>query len=174
MSLRDSIQVALLLAIGTILHLVVPGYGSGMKPDLLLGMFFIVLLLKRDFRSTLLASLLAGLLSAFATTFPGGQLPNIIDKLITGLVVFAMVKLLYGRINNYVLTGIIGVLGTLVSGAAFLGSALAIVGLPAPFMALFTTVVLPAAVLNTIAVIILYPVVLFSKNTIERSSNRTV
>ena len=79
MSLRETLQVALLLAIGTLLHLITPGYGGGMKPDLLLSMLFIVILLKPKLQPTIVAGILAGLLAALTTTFPGGQLPNIID-----------------------------------------------------------------------------------------------
>lgn len=174
MSLRDSIQIALLLAIGTLLHLIIPGYGSGMKPDLLLGALFIVLLLKRDLKSSILAGLLAGILSALTTSFPGGQLPNIVDKMVTCLAVYGVISVLYGRIHQHILTAVVGVIGTLVSGTVFLAAALAIVGLPAPFMVLFTTVVLPATVLNTIALIVLYPVVIFSKNAVERTANKGV
>lgn len=174
MSLRDSIQIALLLAIGTLLHMITPAYGGGVKPDLLLGTFFIVLLLKRDFKSSIIAGLLAGLLSALTTGFPGGQIPNIIDKLVTCLVVYGLISIGYGRINQKLLIGIVGIIGTLVSGSVFLSTALAIVGLPAPFMALFTTVVLPATIVNTIALYILYPIVLFSKNAVEKPANKNL
>lgn len=167
MSLRDSIQVALLLAIGTILHSVVPGYGSGMKPDLLLSMLFIVLMLRNDSKLSILAGILAGLLSALTTSFPGGQIPNIIDKLVTTGAIYVLIKMLNGRINSKVMSLLVGILGTVVSGVTFLGSALFIAGLPAPFEVLFVSVVMPAIVMNTIAVLVLYPVVVFSKKTIE-------
>jgi thiamine transporter ThiT len=167
MSLRDSIQVALLLAIGTILHSIVPGYGSGMKPDLLLSMLFIVLMLRNDSKTAILAGILAGMLSALTTSFPGGQIPNIIDKLVTTGVIYFLIMILNSKVNAKVISLIVGVVGTVVSGLTFLGSALFIAGLPAPFGFLVSTVVLPATIMNTIAVLILYPVVKFSKNTIE-------
>ena len=168
MSLRDSIQIALLLAIGTILHLIIPGYGSGMKPDLLLSMLFIVLIVEKDVvPSAILAGILAGLLSALTTTFPGGQIPNIIDKMATTMIVFLLVRLFNGKVNSKIISFLVGVIGTITSGLVFLGSALFIVGLPAPFTVLFVTVVLPATVMNTIAVLILHPIIVFSKNTIE-------
>jgi len=46
----------------------------------------------------------------------------------------------------------------LVSGAIFLGSAYFLVGLPGPFAALFAAGVLPAVALNTVVMVILYPV----------------
>ncbi len=173
MSLRESLQVALLLAIGTLLHAIAPGYGGGMRPDLLLSMLFIVVLLTPRFQPTLLAGLLAGLLAAFTTTFPGGQIPSIFDKLAAAFVVLGIIKVLGGRVNQYVLSGLIGIVGTIVSGAIFLGSALVISGLPLPFSVLFTTVVLPATAINTVAVIILYPVVVFSKSAVEKVGNKS-
>jgi thiamine transporter ThiT len=167
MSLKECIQISLLLAIGTVLHLIVPGYGSGMKPDILLGMFFIVLLLYRGFKVTMVASLVAGVLSAITTTFPGGQIPNLIDKMVTGLILYLVIRVLANRVPQYVMPIVIGILGTLISGSVFLGSAMLLVGLPAPFMVLFTAVVLPTIVLNTIAMVVLYPVVTYSKSTVE-------
>ena len=57
---------------------------------------------------------------------------------------------------NVVKASILGFLGTLVSGIVFLGSALIIVGLPAPFTALFTVVVLPTALANTVLTAVLF------------------
>lgn len=51
---------------------------------------------------------------------------------------------------------ILSITGTFISGFVFLGSALLLVSLPAPFMTLVLTVVLPACVINTIATVILY------------------
>lgn len=52
--------------------------------------------------------------------------------------------------NDIAKSVIIMAVATLVSGVAFLTSALLIVGLPAPFAVLFTTVVLPALVSNVV------------------------
>ena len=92
--------------------------------------------------------LLGGIITALTTTFPGGQLPNIIDKLVTCMVVFAMVKIAEKIKLNKIAVGIIAFVGTVVSGSVFLYSALLIVGLPAPFSALFIGIVLPTAVTN--------------------------
>lgn len=173
MSLRESLQVALLLAIGTILHLIAPGYGAGMKPDLLLGMLFIVIVLNPRVQPVLVAGLLAGLLAALTTTFPGGQIPSIFDKLGASIVVLAMIHLMKGRMNQYLMIGLIGVVGTITSGAIFLSSALMIAGLPVPFSVLFMTVVLPATALNTVGMIVLYPIVVFSKSTVEKISHKS-
>ncbi|WP_276310788.1 tryptophan transporter, partial [Bacillus sp. STP3] len=57
--------------------------------------------------------------------------------------------------------------GTFISGLLFLALALLIVGLPGGFTALVLAVVLPAAALNTIAIIIMHPIV----QTILKRSN---
>lgn len=170
MKTRDLVQVALLLAIGYVLHAITPSFIGGMKPDLLLSMLFVVLLLFRDVKLGLVAGLVAGILSALATTFPGGQIPNVIDKLVTSLVVMGLIYLLQ-RVNDKVLAGIVGAIGTVVSGTVFLGSALILAGLPAPFKILFESVVLPAAAINTVAIVILYPIVATSRRLI---TSRTV
>ncbi|NLW23827.1 MAG: tryptophan transporter [Clostridia bacterium] len=174
MKIKEMAQISLLLAIGFILHLITPGYGAGMKPDLLIAMLFVIILLKRDFKASLLAGGVAGIIAALTTTFPAGQIPNLIDKLTTSLVVFLLVKLLADRMPNIVTAGIIGALGTLVSGTVFLLSALALVGIPAPFEVLFVTVVIPAAVANTIGLIVLYPLVVFSKKVVDGSRPQQV
>lgn len=168
MNLRELVQAALLLAVGYILHLIVPGFALGMKPDLLLGMLFIVIMLSRSFSSVIVAGLAAGLITALTTTFPGGQLPNIVDKFFTSLIVFGLVALLRHRVNDKVVAGIVGALGTVVSGSIFLGSAAVIAGLPGSFAALFVGAVLPATVVNTIAVVILYPIVLLSRSVVDK------
>ncbi|MGI6227966.1 MAG: tryptophan transporter [Peptococcales bacterium] len=169
MNIREMAQISLLLAVGFILHAVVPGYGAGMKPDLLLAMLFVIILLKKDLKASLLAGVVAGIIAALTTTFPAGQIPNLIDKVAASLFVYLLVKVLADRIPNVITAGIIGSLGTILSGTVFLATALALTGLPAPFLVLFTTVVLPATVLNTIGIIVLYPIVTFSKQVVERA-----
>jgi hypothetical protein len=117
----------------------------------------------------LTAGVIAGLLAALTTGFPGGQIPNIIDKPLTSLFAFGIVTLLKDRIPNPYICYILSLIGTAFSGTVFLLSALSIVGLPAPFSILFTTVVLPATVLNTIAIAVLYPVITFSKSLVEKT-----
>ncbi|MCR4440548.1 MAG: tryptophan transporter [Peptococcaceae bacterium] len=186
MSLKDTLQIGLLLAIGYVLHLIVPGYGAGMKPDTILGMLFVIILMHRNFRVTLASGLCAGIIAALSTTFPGGQLPNIIDKTLTAMVVYflalvianplerlldkASVKFMgmTASLGTFLSCGIIGFVGTIVSGTIFLGSALFIVGLPAPFAVLFYTVVIPTALANIVAVMVLYPLVAFGQRVIAR------
>lgn len=185
--IKDIVLTGLLLAIGTILHVFIPGFGAGMKPDTIAAMLIVIVLMYRNFKITLIAGIAGGILAALTTTFPGGQLPNIIDKIVTSLVVLAFAyiiaipleKLLSKKpvrflgskstLGTYIACGVIGFLGTIVSGLVFLTSALYIVGLPAPFEILFLTVVIPAAIASTIVVMVLYPLVAVSKQLVDRS-----
>ena len=169
MSLRETTQIGLLLAIGTVLRIITPAYGAGMKPDVALAMLFIIIVLKPNLKLVLTAGVIAGLLAALTTGFPGGQIPNIIDKPLTSLFAFGIVMLLKNRLPDTLICGVLGVIATAFSGTVFLLIALNIVGLPAPFGILFSTVVLPATVLNTITILVLYPIVKMSKNLVEKT-----
>ena len=155
MNLRKNILTALLLAIGLILHQVTPGIIGSMKFDIMLSLMFVALFINKDFKSALVTGLLAGILTAMTTTFPGGQIPNIIDKVITSCVVYVLIRVSSKLPYKQVASGIIAFLGTLVSGSVFLYFALFIAGLPAPFAVLFTSIVVPAAISNTIVTIVL-------------------
>jgi len=138
-NLRKIIISSLLLAMGLIIHQVTPPILFGMKPDILLSMMFIAIL------------------PAATTTFPGGQIPNIVDKLITANCVYLMVKLT-DKFNNQIKMFIISFIGTLISGTVFLSTAALLFGLPgsASLSTLMLVVVCPATILNTIACLILY------------------
>jgi len=159
MNLKKNILTALLLAIGFILHQLVPGAVGSMKFDLMLSMIFVSIFINSEFKNVVLTALLGGIITALTTTFPGGQIPNVIDKVVTCMVVFAMVKLAE-RVNlNQVAVGIIAFVGTIVSGSVFLYSALIIVGLPAPFGALFIGIVIPTAVTNIFVTVAVFSAV---------------
>lgn len=156
MNLRKNILTALLLAIGFIMHQVVPGTLGSMKFDLMLAFIFIAIIINKDFKSVLLTALLGGLITAMTTTFPGGQIPNIIDKLVSCMFVYGLVRVFDKFKLNQVSIGIIAFLGTMVSGTVFLTSASFIAGLPAPFTALFVAIVIPTSITNIFVTIIIY------------------
>lgn len=156
MKLKKMLISALLLAIGMILHEVFPPILFGMKPDMLLCMMFIAIILNDEYKSVIVIGIAAGILTALTTTFPGGQLPNIIDKIITCNFVYLMLKLIKNRFNGQLQILVISITGTLISGTAFLGAAALIAGLPGSFTALMLAVVIPAAALNLAAGIVLY------------------
>ncbi|MEW6662524.1 MAG: tryptophan transporter [Bacillota bacterium] len=172
MSLRETVQIALLLAAGTVLRMMIPAYGAGMKPDFALALLFIIIIMKPQLRTALLAGVVAGILAAMTTSFPAGQIPNIIDKTLTSMVVLGIVRLLMlVRVHRSLLCLVTGALGTAFSGAVFLTAALLITGLPAPFSLLYTTVVLPAVAINAAVTLVLYPIVVFSQSAVERRAS---
>ncbi|TCO74985.1 tryptophan transporter [Marinisporobacter balticus] len=162
MNLRKNIITALLIAIGFILRQIVPGVIGGMKFDLMLSVIFVCILINQEFKNVMLTALLGGVITAMTTTFPGGQLPNMIDKFITCIIVFMMIKMLGKYKNNLLCVGLIAFVGTLISGSIFLISASFIVGLPAAFSVLFIGVVVPTAFTNIFATIFIYKAVSLS------------
>jgi hypothetical protein len=161
MNTKNIVVLALLAGIGVVLHTVMPSF-LGIKPDMMLAMMFLGIVLIPEIKSVMILAIVTGVLSALTTSFPMGQIPNIIDKPITALVFFGLFLALKKYRNSIVSVGILTAVGTLISGTVFLGSASFLVGLPGntPFMALFVAGVLPAIALNTVIMIILYPVAL--------------
>ncbi|MCA1030885.1 tryptophan transporter [Bacillus timonensis] len=160
MNTRVLVLLSLLVGMGAVLHAVMPPLLLGMKPDLMLAMMFLGIMFFPTRKNALLVGGIAGLISALTTTFPAGQLPNMIDKPITALL-FLGLFVLVNKFNQSVLAaGILTAIGTMVSGTVFLGSALLIAGLPgaSTFLGLFVAVVLPTALLNTIAMVVIYPI----------------
>ena len=163
---------ALLLAIGAILHQITPALGLPMQPDFALAMLFIIMIINNnDYKITLISAIITGIFTALTTKFPVGQLPNIIDKLVTANIMFLVITLInkmcdFIKITNKLQSNILVLLtfpiGTLVSGVTFLISAQLIVGLPANFSMLFITIVIPAVLINTIGGFILYHVISLS------------
>lgn len=150
---------SLLLAVGAVLHQFAPPIVMGMKPDFSLAILFIILLLNEDYKTCITSGIIAGILAALTTTFPGGQVANIIDKFVTTNIMFLLLIPVRNRLNNRIKIIMTSAVGTIVSGTAFLTSALILVGLPAPFKALFVMVVLPASIINTISAYILFEAV---------------
>ena len=102
------------------------------------------------------------------TSFPGGQLPNLIEKLITAVFVYIVVKKIYANHITTLRLIILAAVGTFVSGVLFLSFAYILVGLPAPFYSLLIVGVLPAVVSNIIACLAIY------RAFISIKKNRTI
>ncbi len=160
MNTKNLVALALLVGMGAVLHAVIPGIFLGMKPDMMLTMMFLGIILFPDVKSVSLLAIATGVISGITTTFPGGLIPNIIDKPITAFVFFGLFAVLKKFQRSIVSAAVLTAVGTIVSGVAFLTSAYFIVGLPGPFTALFAAVVLPASAVNTIVMIILHPIAL--------------
>lgn len=159
MNTKNLMLMALLVSVGAALYLVIPGYGEGMKPDFMLTMMFIGIFLFPNVKSVFLLGATTGVLSGLFTSFPGGFIPNIIDKFITAFVVFAVIVLLRKAANHLIVSTIIACCGTVLSGTIFLSVAIFVMGAKVPFALLFVTVVLPAIAMNGIVFFIIYPII---------------
>lgn len=161
MNTKNLVLMALLIGVGAALYVVTPGMVNGMKPDFMLTMMFIGILLFPTVKETFLLSLVTGVLSGLFTTFPAGLTPNIIDKAVTGFVFLAAVVVLKKVVSNVAVSaGLVG-LGTILSGSVFLSVALFVfnANVGATFAVLFASVVLPAVAFNVVAFVIIYPIV---------------
>jgi hypothetical protein len=161
MNTKNLVFMALLIGVGTALYIVVPGFVQGMKPDFILTMMFIGILLFPTIKETFLLGVSAGVLSGLFTTFPAGLVPNIIDKFVTAFVFLALVLVLKKVLSNIVVSAILVGVCTLISGIVFLSVALFAMGtdVGSTFVVLFTGVVLPAVAFNVIAFLIIFPII---------------
>src|SRR5699024_8510554 len=161
MNTRVLVILALFVGIGAALHAVFPPILFGMRPDMSLAMMFLGIVLFPRMKYVLVLAVATGFVSALTTTFPLGQIPNIIEKPMTAFIFFGLVLLIKDRVNPSIGAPILTAIGTLISGSLFLSIALFIVGvnIGVGFFALFTANVLPAIVVNTIIMVVLYPVV---------------
>ena len=149
---KQLVTNSLLLAVGFLLHYVTPAIGLPMQIDFsLITLILIINLNKNSFSTCLASGVATGIFSGLTTKFPFGLVPNIIDKITTAIVVYLLLELLdKTTLNSKIKTIVVNAVGTMISGVVFLVSALLLTGLPAPFSLLFTTVVIPAIVVNTI------------------------
>lgn len=161
MNTKVLVSLAMLVGIGAVLHAVVPPIFFGMKPDMLLTMMFLGIILFPEKKNVFILAISTGIVSALTTGFPGGQVANMIDKPITALLFFGLFLAVRKFNQSVVAAAVLTAIGTIISGSVFLGSAAILFGLPggASFVALFTTVVLPATAVNTVAMVIIYPIV---------------
>lgn len=160
MNTRVLVILALLVGIGAVLHAFAPPI-FGVTPDLLLAMMFLGILLFPKVQYVLLLSILSGFIAALTTTFPGGEIASMIEKPAVAFIFFGLFLLIRKLVNIKISSAILTAIGTFVSGIIFLSIALFILGadVGAGFFALLSAVVLPTTVLNTIIMVIIYPVV---------------
>ena len=153
MKTKQLVINSLLLSVGFLLHYITPTLGLPMQIDFsLITLILVINLNKNNLGSCIASGVATGIFSGITSKFPLGLIPNIIDKIVTTLVVYFLIKLLdKTSLQSKIKTAVAYAAGTLVSGVVFLGSALLLTGLPAPFFVLFTTVVIPATIVNTIA-----------------------
>lgn len=145
---------AVFMALGLVLHFMVPGIFFGVKPDFLLSMMFISLMIVEDAKEALLLGVAGGIMSALTTGFSGGQIPNFIEKIITSLAVFYLIKAMNKTFSIPKII-LIFALGTMVSGTMFLTIALSMTKQLNLFIPSYPAV-LVAMLVNAILGIFLY------------------
>ena len=83
MDTKRMVTNAILIAIGAILHQITPAIGLPMQPHFTLVMLFIIMINNKDhYKTSNISAINTGIFTALTTKFPGGQVPNIIDKII--------------------------------------------------------------------------------------------
>ena len=181
MNTRKLVLNAVLLGIGLVLHQIEPAI-FGVKPDMTLIMLFTIMILNRDsYKTCLVCGIITGIFAAMTSSFPGGQVPNLIDKFITTnisfLIMMAMYKLPFMRKlaeknQDFIVSNILMSLGTAISGFIFLTSAQILVGLPGNMNLnmLFAAVVLPAVGINLIVGVIVFKVIHITMNRVSFQS----
>ena len=125
MKTRNLTISAIFMALGLVMHFLVPPIFGGVKPDFLLSMMFISLIIAGDIKEALLIGVAGGIMSALTTSFPGGQIPNFIEKIIVAITIFFLIGK-FSKDLNQVKTVFIYAFGTLLSGVLFLLLALGI------------------------------------------------
>lgn len=164
---RVLVFLSLLIGIGAALHTIMPPIVFGVTPDLLLVMMTLGIILFPKVPYVLLVSLASGFISAMTTGFPGGQIANIIEKPITAFTILALIKVLEKTMSKQKLAPTLTAIGTLISGGIFLFIPVVLMSLgDAGFSVLYVSVVLPTALLNTVLMTIVYPIV---QNITKRS-----
>lgn len=177
---RKLVLNSLLLAMGLLLHQLTPAIGLPMQPDMALIMLFVIMVInKDDYKTSLVAGIVTGLFTALTTKFPVGQVPNILDKIITTNIVYVLMYIMYrfpvikrlsNKKQNLVVSTVILPLGTLISGTVFLGSAQILVGLPGSFITLFLVAVAPAIIINLVVGLFIFKIVDMSISRVNYQS----
>lgn len=162
MNTRILVILSLLVGIGAVLHAVAPPIIFGMKPDMLLAMMFLGIILFPQIKYVMLLSLVTGAISALTTTFPMGQIANMIEKPLTALLFLGLFLLVRENVKATILAPVLTAIGTIISGSLFISIGLFILGAAIPgqgFFTLFIGVVLPTVAFNTILMVVIYPVI---------------
>ena len=143
---------AVLLSLGLVLHLVVPGIFGGMKPDFLLATMFLAIALNNSYKDCIVIAIVAGILTAVTTVFPAGQIPSVIDKVVSATTFYVTYYYILNKLNINLRMVLSIVINTLISGVVFLGSAILITGfsIPGGMGVLIGSVVIPTAIFNGI------------------------
>lgn len=161
MNTKKMVTNAILIAIGALLRVITPMLGVPMQPDFSLIMLFIIMIYNFDLKTVLTCGIVVGVFAALTSKTPGGQIPNVLDKTCTSIIMYIILAPLRNKISKDKQLALLLPVGTVLSGTLFLLFIKLIAGLPGgqSFMTLFLVVVVPAIVLNTIIGMIFYLVV---------------
>lgn len=161
MNTKKMVTNAILIAVGAILHLITPSF-FGVQCDFSLTMLFIIIVVNKDYKTTLICGIVIGIFAAYTSKLGGMAIvPNIVDKLITSNIMYLVLMPLRNNISQIKQVSILLPVGTLVSGVTFLTVLMMLSGLPGgmSFQALFLSVVVPTIVINTILGIVIFKIV---------------
>lgn len=158
MNTKRMVTNAILIAVGALLHSITPGIQ--IQPDLSLAMLFIIIVYNKDYKTSLICGIAVGIFAAITSKTPNGQIPNIIDKLITCNVVYLILLPLRKKVSKNIQILAVLPLGTLISGTVFLSILMILNGFPIDtFKTLFISVVLTTAALNAVIGFVLFKIV---------------
>ncbi|MBY6037973.1 tryptophan transporter [Fictibacillus nanhaiensis] len=158
MNTKSLALTSVLIALGYVFHTVVPPLFFGMKPDLLLVMMFLAIMLSPTKQNVLIASMAAGAISALTTGMAGGQIANLVEKPITAFIFLAMFLLAKKVKVNAFSAVLLTVVGTIISGTVFLLVAMLVAGLPGSLFSFIGLIVLPTSVISGLIMFFIYPV----------------
>ncbi len=148
-------HLSILLALGLVLNMAVQAFSiQGMKVDFIVVMLCISILDAESFKEAVMIGISYGVLTGLTTSFPFGQVANLIDKIIVSMMLYSTISFLNLKIDNKVSLAIYAAFATVLSGALFLSIALAMAKNTELFLFLFMTVVLPSMIGNSIVIII--------------------
>ncbi|WP_369813843.1 tryptophan transporter [Halolactibacillus sp. JCM 19043] len=103
MKTKDLVLLALFMGIGAVLHIIAPPILFGMKPDIMLPMMFLGILIFPKANYVLVLSIATGVISALTTTVPGGQISNLVEKPITAFVFFGLFMLVPKQLDKKII-----------------------------------------------------------------------
>ncbi|MCM3732864.1 tryptophan transporter [Fictibacillus nanhaiensis] len=169
MKTKSLALTSVLIALGYVFHTVVPPLFFGMKPDLLLVMMFLAIMLAPTKQNVLIASMAAGVISALTTGMAGGQIANIVEKPITAFIFLGLFVLAQKVKVNTISAVLLTVIGTIVSGTLFLLVAMVVAGLPGSLFSFIGMIVLPTSAISGLIMFFIYPVA----NRFSKRSNLT-
>jgi Tryptophan transporter TrpP len=149
---------SVLIALGYVFHTVVPPLFFGMKPDLLLVMMFLAIMLSPTKQNVIIASMAAGVISALTTGMAGGQIANIVEKPITAFIFLALFLLAKKVKVNAISAVLLTVVGTIISGTLFLMVAMLVAGLPGTLLSFIGMIVVPTSIVSGLIMFFIYPI----------------